>query len=417
MHLKKYIILSSGCLLAACASKTADSNLHPKHATKTYQEFAAPELPRKRQPAQNAEKKATENKVICDLSSDRCNGTPLTSSQLAKTVFLTDLVAEKLLDLEASEKKAGRELKLVFLSRMGSNLDKFQALKDTDEDGNPLSGDQLIKYLVDSSVSYDQDRQNASQIQYPVMRAQFDRSRRMKYSHMGIAIKNMPLVNKAGVQVTQADKGYWTIVHLLYSCENDHRSYIYKGTLANFFYDHMADYGAQILVPSQDIQNNLEQIIVKDYLGKNWVEKQYNAIALPNDLEQQNSNQWVLEVMAAALYPPGKVKNREEAQNILRQTDYRTTKVTPTGLYSALRVPLVAKIVSSVMPTVCLASQPKIKEYGVGEIISALSLQEYLERNKRLVSEHEVALTVQDQKELDQSLNPPKPKPQDQYSN
>ncbi len=412
MSLKKYFLMSSVCGLSACTLKPLDSakNFPATKPAILVQEDAAP-VPSRRQVAQ-----AEKSKVLCDLSADRCSAKPLTTSQLAKTVFLTDLVAEKILELETAEKNAGRDLKVVFLSRMGSNLEKFQPLKDTDKAGKSMSSSQIIEKLMQESVTIDQPQPNA--IQYQAMYQQFDRSRKMKYSHMGIAIKNMPLTNKSGVVVTQADKGYWTVVHLLYSCEENKRSYIYKGTLANFFYDHMADYGAQVIVPNQELQNNIEQILVKDYLGKNWIEKQYNAIALPTDLDEQNSNQWVLEVIAAALYPPGQIKNREEAQAILRQTDYRTTKVTPTGLYSALRVPVVAKIVSNIMPTVCLGSQPNIRNHGVGEIISALSLQEYLARNKRLQSEHEVELTPQDKKELDNTLNPPKATSLDsQYSN
>ncbi|MEZ0391922.1 MAG: DUF2145 domain-containing protein [Pseudobdellovibrionaceae bacterium] len=343
----------------------------------------------------------------CDLKSDRCSGKPLNKVQEAKTAFLTDLVADKLVQLENSEKQMGRDFKVALIARMGSNLEDFQPLKDVDSSGHQLSKDQIIAALTAESnemvlkTGYPSVTQK---LEYKAVRNSFDRSRKLKYSHVGIALKNMPLRNKDGAVVTRSEDGFWTIVHLLYSCENANSSYIFKGTLKNFFYDHMHGYGAQIIIPDQEIQNNIESILVKNYIGKNWMEKHYNAIALPNDLNQQNSNQWVLEVLAAALYEPGAIQNRVQAQEVLKRTNYQTTKVTPTGFYSAIGNSLGSKIISKLMPTMCMDSQPSIRQFGIGEVITALSLEEYLAKNKKLLSQHEVELTKQDQEELDSHL-------------
>jgi hypothetical protein len=350
----------------------------------------------------------SDKKPLCDLTSDRCSSKPLDQIQMAKTVFLTDIVATKLLELEAMEKKAGRDFKVAIIGRMGSNLTKFQPLRDVDAQGNLISTDKLIQNMANESVEYrrrySSDSTQSGGIEYQVMRSYFDRSRSMKFSHVGIALKNMTLKNRDGVVVSRPDKGHWTVVQLLYSCEDQHISHVFKGTLSNFFYDHMYDYNAQILVPSQEIQNNIEQIIAKDYIGKNWIEAHYNAAALPTDLNQQNSNQYVLEVIAAAMRSPGEVKDRKQAIDILMSTGYATTKVTPTGLYTALAAPGIGKLVGKFMPTVCMTNQPNIKNFGIGEIISALSVQEYLARNNKLLSQHEVGLTKQDVSDIEGSL-------------
>lgn len=345
----------------------------------------------------------------CDLEADKCNGKPLDQAQIAKTFFLSDQVAQKLLEVERTEKLAGRDFKVALVGRRGSNLTKFQPLKDKDSNGRTIGVEELVKKLIAESqyaASYNEGSfaGNGSTINPMVMKDYFDRSRSMKYSHIGIALKNLEIKDKDGKVVTKPENGHWAMVHLLYSCEDQKRSYVFKGTLSHFFYDHVSEYGAEILVPEQTLQNNVEQIIKTDYLGNNWIERQYNAIALADDLNQQNSNQWVLEVLAAAMYEPGKIKDRAQAQAALKATNYHETKVTPTGLYTALTVPLVSKIVSNIMPTVCMKYQPNIQKYGIGEIISALSLEEYLQTNKRLLASHEIELTKEDVETIDQNL-------------
>lgn len=347
--------------------------------------------------------------VRCDLNTDKCNGQALSQVQIAKSLFLTDIVAEKLLEIEKAEKAKGREFKVALIGRKGSDLSKFQPLKDLDGNGQVLSSEELIKNILEASNQYRLSQGNGgapgNTIEPNVMRfGYFDRSRSLKFSHLGIALKNMVLKDKQGRLVVAPEKGQWAVVHLLYSCEDQKQSYVFKGSLGHFFHDHMSDYGAQILVPEATMQNRIEEIVVKDYLGNNWIEKQYNAIALADDLNQQNSNQWVLEVLAASMFPAGQIKDRAQAQEALKKTNYHETKVTPVGLYSAIKTPLVSKILSSLMPTVCMQYQPNIQKYGIGEIISALSLEEYLVSNKRLAGKYEVELTPEDTKFLDTQL-------------
>lgn len=346
--------------------------------------------------------------IKCDLDSDKCNGKPLDPTQTAKTFFLADQVAEKLLEIERTEKLAGRDFKVALIGRRGSKLSKFQPLKDKDANGQVMTVDQLVQTLVQQSQNIPNSGEGGNSgsltINPMVMRDYFDRSRNLKYSHLGIAVKNLVIKDKDGKIRTNPENGHWAIVHLLYSCEDSKRSYVFKGTLAHFFYDHLFEYGAEILVPEQTLQNNVEKIIKTDYSGNNWIEKQYNAIALSNDLNQQNSNQWVLEVLAAAMFEPGTIKDRAQAQAALRATNYHETKVTPTGLYTAITIPLVSKMISNIMPTVCMMYQPNIQKYGIGEIISALSLEEYLLTNKRLQASYEVELTKQDTEDIDKDL-------------
>lgn len=404
------VSMLTSCHSASVNNFNADkSNQQPERTNYSYKSERSPT-------AEN-----NQQGQICDLSQDRCSSRELSQEQTVKSIFLTDEVEKQLDLLEAQEKQQGRNFKVAIIGRMGSNLSKFQPLRDVNKIGQPVTLKQMVGELVLQSKDIRKTQSSFLQnnpygIDYnntlePVLvQSWFDRTRKLKYSHLGIAIKNLPLKDEQGQLITGGDTGRWAVVQLLYSCEDGRKSHLFKGTVGNFFYDHMYDYGAQILIPSQKLQNNLEKIIVSNYLGKNWLETQYNALALADDLDQQNSNQWVLEVIAAAMAYPSEVKDRVSAQNYLRQNQFTSTKVTPTGLYSAIKIPFVAKMISSIMPTVCMTHQETIRKYGIGEIISALSIQEYLEKNKQLVSASEVELTTADKEELTNAVQTKKNK-------
>ena len=158
------------------------------------------------------------------------------------------------------------------------------------------------------------------------------------------------------------------------------RSYIWEEGLGAVFSDDMKRYRAQIMVPKQNLQNRIESILLKEKIGANWHNKKYNAAALADDLDQQNSNQWVLEVLAAAMRPEGEITDRAGAQQVLAKTQFLPTKVTPTGLYSLMTLPFVGNLLRG---TVCMKRQ-KYFSQGFGEIISVLSIEEYMKRNQLL---------------------------------
>ena len=101
---------------------------------------------------------------------------------------------------------------------------------------------------------------------------------------------------------------------------------------------------------------------------------------MADDLDQQNSNQWVLEVLAAALKPEGVVRDRAAAQKVLAETQFLPTKVTPTGLYRLITLPFLGNLMPG---TVCMKRQKYFNE-GFGEIISVLSIEKYMRRNQLL---------------------------------
>lgn len=353
------------------------------------------------------------NAANCDLNGDRCHGTPLSQSEIIKTKFLRDLVADKLLKFEAKEKAEGRDFKVAIIARMGSDLTKFQPLKETNSKGQIISTDQLIQKILasDETSAASKMLDPTAKTSNKVLNHKFkDQSRKIKYSHIGIAVKNAVITGSQGQVLTSATDGEWAVYQLLYSCDDNHESYVFESALSYFFADHMFDYGAQIIVPTQDVQNNIEDILMNKKLKNNFLQKHYNAAALPFSKTEQNSNQWVLETIAAALYEPGKIANRDDAQAVLKETGYFGTRLTPTGMYGFIEAGLVQKIMSNIMPVMCFSSQKTIQNHGIGEIVTALSVEEYMKRLGKVTAVDEVMLSAEDKKLINENFSEVKEK-------
>lgn len=137
----------------------------------------------------------------------------------------------------------------------------------------------------------------------------------LRYSHMGLALRDHP-------------KGRWTIVHQLNHCGSD-RSALFDEGLGNFFLDDLFAFESVVVAPSQTVQERLLRALDTP-LATDLHEPRYSIIAYPSATSYQNSNQWVLEVLAAALASEGAVVNRAAAQTWLTGRGY-----TPSRIYVA----------------------------------------------------------------------------------
>lgn len=132
-----------------------------------------------------------------------------------------------------------------------------------------------------------------------------------------------------------------------------------------------------MIVPTYDFQKRLEQVVLQDEISYSFLGPKYNALALFDDVHEQNSNQWVLEVFAAAMAPRGQVRNRADAIRVLKQTNYIPTRMHLRGKYAF------AKLFGP-------DSVSFKKQGGYGDlvqVISVLSMREYMKRNKIFMSE------------------------------
>ncbi|MRV74946.1 DUF2145 domain-containing protein [Duganella sp. FT92W] len=129
----------------------------------------------------------------------------------------------------------------------------------------------------------------------------------LRYSHMAFVWRDHP-------------KGRWLVVHELNGCGTA-SSGLYDEGLGNFFLDDMFLYEAQIVIPSDTVQQRLVRVLATG-TPRRLHQPQYNMLAYAYGTRYQNSNQWVLETLAAAGAEPGQVENRNEAQAWLKSAGF-----------------------------------------------------------------------------------------------
>jgi hypothetical protein len=133
---------------------------------------------------------------------------------------------------------------------------------------------------------------------------------KLRYSHMGFALREHP-------------KGRWTVAHLLNQCGTA-ASALFDEGLGFFFNDDPFAYEALLLFPSPETQERLIRAL-GTALPASLHHPGYSMVAFPWATKYQNSNQWLLEVAAAALAPEGTVFSRQQAQAWLKQAGYQPT--------------------------------------------------------------------------------------------
>ncbi len=130
----------------------------------------------------------------------------------------------------------------------------------------------------------------------------------VRYSHLGFVWRDHP-------------KGAWRVVHQLNQCGTA-SSDIFDNGLGNFFLDDLWKMEAVILIPNASTQQRLATIFSsRGHLGLH--DARYNMVAYPFSTKYQNSNQWALEVIAAAEARDVVVSSREQAQQWLKRSGYQ----------------------------------------------------------------------------------------------
>lgn len=137
----------------------------------------------------------------------------------------------------------------------------------------------------------------------------------LRYSHIAFVHKDV-------------GSGMWRVKHLLNACGTAD-SALWQEGLANFFLDEPFAYDALLIVLSPVLQEKL-QLALRDTQGLQRLHQaRYNMLSHPFSTRYQNSNQWVLEVLAAAVAAPSKLAQaeRKTAQDWLQRTQYQPSTV------------------------------------------------------------------------------------------
>ena len=134
----------------------------------------------------------------------------------------------------------------------------------------------------------------------------------LDYSHMGIVVRDHAA-------------GRWTVVHELNACGTAESDLFVEG-VGNFFLTDLYRYRAQVVIPGPDVQARVAALLA-GRTARRLHEPHYNMLSYVYSTRYQNSNQWVLETLAAASAPAGAVETRAEAQSWLKGQGYRVRTV------------------------------------------------------------------------------------------
>jgi hypothetical protein len=134
----------------------------------------------------------------------------------------------------------------------------------------------------------------------------------LRYSHLGIAYRAR---DPQGQPV-------WRVLHKLNQCGTADAA-IYRQGLGEFFLDDLWRHEAAWVVPARDVQERMAALLQDERRAVRLHHRPYSIVSYPWALKYQQSNQWAIETLAAAMEPG--VASRTQAQAWLQLKDYRPT--------------------------------------------------------------------------------------------
>jgi hypothetical protein len=132
----------------------------------------------------------------------------------------------------------------------------------------------------------------------------------VRFSHLGLAYKTTD--------------GKWLVLHKLNSCGSDEAS-IYRQGLGEFFLDDLFRYQAAWIAPTHEVQTRLYTTLTDPRASLALHVKPYNMLAYPWSTKYQQSNQWAIETLAAAV--DSNISSRTQAQAWLQLKRFEPTTI------------------------------------------------------------------------------------------
>ncbi|MEG0184630.1 MAG: DUF2145 domain-containing protein [Stenotrophomonas sp.] len=187
--------------------------------------------------------------------------------------------------------------------------------------------------------------------------------------------------------LVREDDGRWRAMHLLNRCKTD-SSQLYREGLGNFVGESGSHTDLRIGVPPPALRAALKAMLAAPAIQpKALHETNYNVVAYPFSTDFQNSNQWVLEVLAAAMAQaeggPVIVK-REQAQQWLRAQKFQ-----PSVLHIGLGKRVGARLFVANATTTDHPASERIS--GNYSVVTVESVFDFLHQRSQLLQELTIA--------------------------
>ena len=180
----------------------------------------------------------------------------------------------------------------------------------------------------------------------------------LRFSHMAFVWRDHP-------------QGRWLAIHELNQCGTA-ESALYNEGLANFFFDDMFAWDALIITPSAELQAKIVERLNAPKQLKNMHQPRYSMVAYPFSTKYQNSNQWVLEVLADAMRDAQQT-DRAASQAWLKQNGYQP---------SMLRIPTMQRLAGRMFKAnVAFDDHPNKDRFaGKIEVVSVDSVSHFIKQ-------------------------------------
>ncbi|WP_449465584.1 DUF2145 domain-containing protein [Stenotrophomonas humi] len=138
----------------------------------------------------------------------------------------------------------------------------------------------------------------------------------LRHSHLAFLVRN--------------DQGGWDVVHLLNRCKTD-SSNLYREGLVNLVGESSITTDLRVGIPTPAVRAALKPLLTGAATQARALHQpRYSMLAYPGSSEYQNSNQWILEVTAAAMAQAEDgttLGNRDDALAWLTRKGYLPTRM------------------------------------------------------------------------------------------
>ncbi len=183
------------------------------------------------------------------------------------------------------------------------------------------------------------------------------------------------------------DDGQWRAVHLLNPCKTD-ASHLFREGVGTFIGETSAHTDLRIGVPTPALRAALKAMLTKPAIQARALhEARYSVVAYPFSTEYQNSNQWVLEVLAAAmaqLEDNTLIVNRTQVQTWLKDHRYQ-----PSTLHIGVGKRLGARFF---VPNAAVTDHPASERIsGNYSVVTVESVFDFVQQQKGLQMELPIA--------------------------
>lgn len=197
----------------------------------------------------------------------------------------------------------------------------------------------------------------------------------LRHSHLAFLLRN--------------EAGDWEVLHLLNRCRSDH-STLYREGLVNLLGESSLSTDLRVGIPTPAVRVALKSLLAAPADRAHALHQpRYSMLAYPGGSDYQNSNQWVLEVTAAAIAQAAdstRLSNRPQTLAWLKQHDFQ-----PSRLHIGIGKRLGARFFAE---NVAVTDHPASERIsGNYSVVTVESVFDFLHRQRAL--ERELAIPHQ----------------------